>query len=136
MSLLSEIDALYQQCVTEPDRCGEQFFADWADGVAANDHLDRDSARSIRRCITAARKLASFWQDRDASATEDWRSRVDIALGPRAWRPQLELAEHLLDSTGSEEAFSYVRTLFPVVRNQPFLDGQGYDAWLEARRKS
>jgi hypothetical protein len=128
--LLAEVDALYEGCVTEPGRWNDQAFADWSDAVAGSAVLDRESARAIRRCLTAARKLQLFWSDRlMAQAPESWRSRVDFALGARAWRPQLELAEHLLTTQPSEQVFDVVASLFPLVRNQPFLDGIDYEEW-------
>jgi hypothetical protein len=133
-SLLVEIDVLYEGCVTNPQRWHDQAFADWAEGVSASYDLDRVSARLIRRALTMARKLATFWLDHaDVGGTEDWRSRVDRALGPRAWRPQLDLAEHLLATDPDPDVFAVVADLFPVVRNQPYLDGIGYEAWLEGR---
>jgi hypothetical protein len=135
--LLSEIDELYELCVTEPQRCSEQLFTDWAEGITTGFDIDRMSAKYIRRSMMVARKLATFWLERDSvTGPEGWRSRVDVALGARAWRPQLELAEHLLEETGSQEAFDKVVELFPLVRNQPFLDGVSYGAWLEGRARS
>jgi hypothetical protein len=131
-ALLGEVDRLYEDCVMTPARWHEQAFIDWADGVAAGNELDRVSARQVRRILVAARKLAAFWSDRDpVGAPEDWRSRVDVALGSRAWRPELELARHLLDVDGTEEAFATVCRLFPLVHHEPFLDGIGYDEWRE-----
>lgn len=132
--LLSEIDQLYELSVTEPHRCTEQFYVDWAEGIASIPDVDKVSARYVRRCMTMARKLSGFWTERGTAAgPQDWRSRVDIALGARAWRPQLDLAEHLLERDGSSEAFDVVAGLFPVVNNQPFLDGVTYEQWQDGR---
>lgn len=134
MSVIEEVDALYEGCVMDPDRWGEQAFADWVDGVALSTPLDRETARFVRRCVTAARKLAAYWRDADrARAPDDWRARVDLALGARAWRPQLELAHRLLDREPDPHLFARVSELFPVVTNQPFLDGIGYEEWLRER---
>lgn len=132
--LLSEIDQLYELSVTEPQRCTEQFYVDWAEGIGGSPDMDKVSARYVRRCLNMARKLAGFWGER-GTVTEprDWQSRVDVALGPRAWRPQLDLAEHLLERDGSTEAFAVVSGLFPVVNNQPFLDGVTFEQWQEGR---
>lgn len=136
-SILGEVDRLYEGCVTDPRGWHDQAFADWAETVTSGDALDRDTAKWIRRIVGAARKLAAFWSERDLDhAPDDWRSRVDVAMGPRAWRPQLELAEHLLDLSPDEEAFSVVVDLFPVVRNQPFMDGITYREWLELHGQS
>ena len=136
MSLLDEVDRLYEGCVTEPDRWSEQAFADWADGVAQGYVADREVARSVRRCLTAGRRLATFWsQTEESPDADDWRQRVDIALGSRAWRPQLELAMALLARSPDPETFDRVGELFAVVNHQPFLDGIGYDEWLQEHRR-
>ena len=134
MSLVDEEDLLYERCVTAPDRCGDQYFADWAEGVASSHDLDRTSARLVRRCMRAGQRLAAFWIDRDPDAAESWRASVDVALGPRAWRPQLELAQHLLAQDPSEQSYAAVADLFPLVFNEPYLDGASYDEWSEAER--
>jgi len=132
--LFSEIDQLYELAVTEPQRCTEQFYVDWAESAATGPDVDKVSARYLRRSLAMARKLAAFWTDRNPlSGPVDWRSRVDVALGARAWRPQLELAEYLLDRDGSHESFEVVSALFPVVNNQPFLDGIAYEEWQEGQ---
>jgi hypothetical protein len=135
--ILTEVDRLYEGCVTDPHRWHEQAFVDWADTVASGEPLDREAARQVRRIVSVARRLATFWAERDLTAApDDWRSRVDVALGPRAWRPQLELAEHLLDLSPDEDTFAVVVNLFPLVRNQPFMDGIDYSAWREGRVQS
>lgn len=132
--LLVEIDQLYELTVTEPQRCTEQFYVDWAEGAASGSDVDKVSARYLRRSLTMARKLAAFWTEKDpSSGPNDWRSRVDMALGARAWRPQLELAEYLLTRDGSVESFEVVSMLFPVVNNQPFLDGISFEEWQEGK---
>ena len=134
MSLVDDVDDLYRGCVMDPGRWGEQAFADWLDGVALSASIDRETARFVRRCVSAARKLAAYWSDADRSrAPDDWRGRVDLSLGARAWRPQLELARSLLDRHPDPVLFDRVRELFPVVTNQPFLDGIEYDQWLQDR---
>ncbi|MGI9665838.1 MAG: hypothetical protein ACR2N2_01895 [Acidimicrobiia bacterium] len=132
--LLTAVDELYDGCVTDPASWHDQAFVDWGDAVATSYTLDRQSARAVRRCLNAGRKLQLFWVDRStAQAPTAWRSRVDLALGARAWRPQLELAEYLLDRDGDEAVFDVVTALFPLVRNQPFMDGVAYDEWLASR---
>lgn len=134
MSLLDEVDRLYEGCVMEPERWGEQAFTDWAEGAAQSEVVDRDVARRLRRCLTAARRLADFWRSADRTAAPaDWRARVDMALGIRAWRPELELAEELLERRADAATFERVAELFPVVTNQPFLDGIDHATWLQDR---
>lgn len=136
MTLLNEIDLLYERTVMSPDSVTEQSFVDWMENVATGHQVDRVAAKYVRRCLQVARKLAAFWQGAPSasSAPPDWRARVDVAQGSRAWRPQLELAQHLLEKTPSEETFGYVVDLFRVVVNEPFLDGISYEEWLDARR--
>lgn len=129
-ALLREVELLYEGCVTDPERWGEQAFADWAEGIQHVEGLDKDSSRFVRRAMSASRKMVAFWIDAGTSgAPDDWRSRVDVSLGARAWRPVLELAEAELQRTRSAEAFAVVSQLFPLVRNQPFMDGVDYDEW-------
>ncbi|MGI9585732.1 MAG: hypothetical protein ACR2N7_09105 [Acidimicrobiia bacterium] len=128
--ILDDIDELYEGCVMAPGRWNSQAFADWSEAVAATNELDKQQAKYVRRAITAARKLRDFWMDRTGAAPDDWRSRVDVAMGPRAWRPQLDLAEQLLVTSPSPEAFDRVSTLFPLVMNEPYLDGITYDDWV------
>ena len=131
--VLSAIDDLYRGCVTEPDRWNAQAFQDWAEGVASGATMDRMTARFVRRSLRAGQKLATFWAAHTGHRPEDWRARVDMALGARAWRPQLELAEYLLERDRTEDAFHAVTALFPVVHNQPFLDGVSFEEWQEVQ---
>ena len=132
MSLIQEVDLLYERCVSAPDECNDQFFVDWADGMASAEEMDRANARSIRQCIRVGQRLAAFWAAADPPDGSDWRSRVDMALGARAWRPQLDLARNLLERHPSEEHYDAVAALFPLVHNEPFLDGASYEEWIEA----
>ncbi len=128
-ALLSDIDDLYRSCVMEPDRWTDQAFSDWAESAASGPDVDRTVARYLRRVIGAARRLSAHWQDAAQPGPDDWRSRVDVALGARAWRPQLELAIHLLETAPDEARFDVVASLFPVVMHTPFMDGITYDEW-------
>ncbi len=132
MSLIDEVDNLYEQAVTAPDSVNEQMLTDWAEGVASGYEVDRNGAKFARRCLSSARKLAAFWVDREPGDDDPsgWTSRVDLALGIRAWRPQLDLARHLLDVAPSSEMYDRVAVLFRVVNNEEFLDGMSYDEWL------
>lgn len=132
MSVLDEVDSLYEQAVTVPASVNDQMLADWAEGVAGGYELDRQSAKFTRRCLNIARKLAVFWAEvpRSSGAASEWPSRVDTALGVRAWRPQLDLASHLLDVAPSEAIYERTVQLFRIVNNEEFLDGMSYDEWL------
>lgn len=130
--LVSDIASMYQGCVMEPAAWHDQMFVDWSEAVAANHELDRIVAKGVRRSVAIGRRLATFWAAADTDAAPpEWRSRVDVALGPRAWRPMLLVAEQVLERNRDEETFDQVVELFAVVNNQPFLDGVTYDEWRD-----
>ncbi len=133
LRLLAAIDELYARTVTEPDRWHEQAFHDWAGDLNA-DGLTKEQARAVRRALGMARKLRDFWADpaRIVDA-DDWRSRIDVAFGARAWRPTLELAIAGLDAEPSPELFDEVRTRFRVVNNELWLEGVEYADWAARR---
>lgn len=135
MSVLDEIDNLYEQAVTSPEAVNDQMLADWAEGVASSYELDREAAKYVRRSINNARKLAAFWTERGSPSDghgddpDGWSSRVDLTLGVKAWRPQLELARHLLEVTPSSEIYERASVLFRLVNHEEFLDGMSYEEW-------
>lgn len=134
LALLAAVDRLYQAVVTQPEAWGPQAFADWAEEVAAGG-MTRDQARAVRRCLRAAQRLGDFWAgDRAAVTADDWRTRVDVALGARAWRPALELAQAGLEHEPSPELFAEVQERFRVVNSQPWLEGIDFDTWRSSRR--
>jgi hypothetical protein len=134
VTVLDEIDQLYELAVTSPAALTDQMVEDWTDSVAVGYEIDRVGAKYIRRCVNAARKLAVFWRawDSEKDCPEEWPSRVDLALGVRAWRPELELAQHLLAASSDEATYLKAAQLFRIVNNEPFLDGMTYESWLEA----
>lgn len=136
MTILDEVDQLYELAVTSPSSLNDQKIHDWSDGVTGGYEIDRIDAKLIRRCVTVARKLAVFWSARDAGRDDpaEWHSRVDLALGVKAWRPQLELAQHLLETSPDDATYRKAGQLFRIVNHEPFLDGMSYEAWCEARR--
>jgi hypothetical protein len=136
MSVVDEVDRLYEIAVTSPQSLNDQAIQDWSDGVAAGYELDRQGAKYVRRCLNSARRLASFWVERESRNEDpvDWPSRVDLALGVRAWRPQLELAQHMLEVAPSYETYESASRLFRLVNNEPFLDDMTYEVWLTARQ--
>jgi len=115
-----------------PNDLTEQVISDWFDGIASTNDLDKQTAKLLRRLVRTAQKLALFWvSDQRAAGRElDWRTRVDIAMGPRAWRPVLDLGQHLLEVEPSEDMFDRVSDLFRVVNGDTWLEGTSYDAWL------
>jgi hypothetical protein len=137
-ALLDEVETLYEGAVMRPDQWGDQAVVDWAEGVSTVASVDQVSAKHLRRIVRIAGKLQQFWESdsRLHDSGIEWQSRVDIALGPRAWRPMLELATHLLAGSPSEELFDRVGRLFKVVNNAEWMDGMPYDQWLAGNRRN
>ena len=133
LRLLAAIDDMYEQVATSPAVWNDQAFQDWAAEVAG-DGLTKAQARGVRRCLVMGQKLRDFWDDpaRSVSAA-DWRSRVDVAYGARAWRPTLELAMSGLEREPSPELFEEVKDRFRVVNSEAWMEGIGYQEWVARR---
>ena len=132
LSTLRSIEALYESVVDHPDNWGEQAFADWAgDTLVDAADLPKEAHREVRRALRAAQKLQRFWAGEHSAVSDhgDWQSKVDIALGPRAWRPLLDLARVGLDGAPSEELFEQVKERFALVNSDRWMDGVNYDEW-------
>jgi hypothetical protein len=121
-----------------PDDLTEHAISDWFDGVASTAELDKQTAKLLRRLVRTAQRLAAFWVSdaRVADMDLDWRTRVDIAMGPRAWRPVLDLSQHLLEVDPSEETFESVRELFRIVNGDVWLEGISYEEWLQEAKRT
>jgi hypothetical protein len=135
--LLPGVDSLFRTAVMSPNALTDQAITDWYDGIAATADLDRQSAKLIRRLIRTAQKLAAFWSD-DARVEDiglGWRARVDIAMGPRAWRPVLEIGQYNFETHPSEETFESVGDLFRMVNGEAWMDGMTYGEWLEESKR-
>ncbi len=135
-ALISEVEGLYRGVVTEPGAWSSQAVSDWIEGTAASEEIDRTAAKYLRRIVKMAEKLRTFWSV-DPRVSNDaiaWESRVDLAFGPRAWRPVLDLANHLFESQPTEKLFGTVGDLFRIVNNRPWLDGISYDQWRSQSR--
>jgi hypothetical protein len=136
--LLGEVETLFAGAVMSPDDLTEPAIADWFDGVASTTQLDKQAAKLLRRLVRTAQRLALFWGS-DARVGDmdlDWRTRVDIAMGPRAWRPVLDLSQHLLEVDPSEETFDSVCELFRIVNGDVWLEGVGYEEWLQDAKRT
>ena len=131
MNLVGVVEDLYQGVVTDPLKWGEQSFVDWSEAASSEGAINKESARFVRRAMRVAQKLRYFWLNTDNRPEVAWRSKVDLALGPKAWRPVLDLATMQLLSDPSEESFEQVARLFPLVNNESFLDGIEFAAWIE-----
>jgi len=136
VSAVDTVDGLYESVVSRPAQWNDAAFAEWAESATADvGAVDRDVARELRRALRVATKLQRFWSSADAErhlGERDWRSRVDLAVGPPAWRPTLELARAELAARPSEEAFEAVRDRFRLVNNQPWMEGITYEEWSAA----
>lgn len=133
LSLVESIDSLYQAVVADPGEWDEASLAMWMEDLVGSraDPVDRDAARSVRKSLRQARKLARYWTERIPPL--DWRSAVDEALGSPGWEPTLALARGGLDDDPTEELFDLVRDRFRVVHFQPWADGVAYEEWLGQR---
>jgi len=130
-TLIGEVEDLYRGVVTEPGAWSPQAMSDWIEVAATSEEVDKAAAKYLRRIVTMAERLRTFWSgdERVVNAAIAWRSRVDLAFGPRAWRPVLDLADHLFEAQPTEELFMTVGELFRLVNNRPWLDGISYDQW-------
>jgi hypothetical protein len=131
-ALLDAVDSLYEAAVMEPQSWTPQGVADWMEGISADRSIDPQTAKLLRRVIKTAERLQDFWvvDSRQSDLSVPWQSRVDLALGPRAWRPVLDLARHALDQHPTQETFDTVGALFRLVNNRPWLDGLTFEEWV------
>jgi len=136
IGMLGAIESLYESVVTDPEAWGDQAFSDWAgDALIDADTVPKQARREIRRSMRAAQKLRDFWMSGASRVPDhdDWRTRVDIALGVRAWRPLLDLARIGLEEAPDEELFEQVKERFVVVTSDRWMDGVSFDQWRITR---
>ena len=134
LAVLRSIEQLYEAVVDDPAGWGDQAFADWAaDALQSAVELPKEAHREVRRSLRAAQKLQAFWASEGSAVVthDDWRTKVDIALGPRAWRPLLDLARIGLDTAPSEELFGQVKERFALVNSDRWMDGISFEDWSE-----
>lgn len=134
LGIIHAIERLYEAVVTNPEVWTEQAFADWADDALGDARqLPREAMKAVRRSLRAAQKLQQFWASGRGAVSDrdDWRSRVDIALGARAWRPVLDVARLGLDDAPSAELFDQVKGLFAVVHSERWMEGIDFGTWAE-----
>jgi hypothetical protein len=131
--LVGAVEDLYLGVVTDPRKWSEQSFVDWSESVALDVAFDKELARYVRQAMRIAQKLQYFWRNADSRPDLEWTSKVDLALGPRAWRPILDLARAQLRTDPSEESFEEVVRLFPLVNNESFMDGIEFNQWSQQR---
>lgn len=128
--LVVAVESMYQGVVTDPLKWNEQAFIDWSESLNWDGGADKVAAKHVRRAMRVAQALQRFWLDASDRGDLAWTSKVDLALGPRAWRPVLDLAQNHLLSDPSAESFGEVSRLFRLVNNESFLDGIEYSDWL------
>ena len=124
---------LFRRSVTEPGSIDDLALEDWMGEAAAvsGEPPSKVTARAMRRCVRDARKLASYWGERDPSTLPDWRNGVDEALGSRGWEPHLDLAREALEVSPSADAFDEVKRLHRTVHFTPWMEGVSFEEWLD-----
>ncbi len=133
--MLTRVDDLYERVVTAPATWSDDQLADWVnDTFAADSPPSRAAAREVRRAVRMAQKLRDFWNDPPdgvPSDAGDWRTRVDVAYGIRAWRPLLGLARVGLEEQPDPELFEEAKRRFREVHGAPWMEGVSYEDWLD-----
>jgi hypothetical protein len=132
LGLLHRVDDLYKSVVLQPQRWTDDAFSDWAGEAVIGSVPSKAIAREIRRILRVAVKLRDFWTE-DVPRPDDhgdWRTRVDLAMGSRAWRPSLAIAQIGLEEAPSEELFDEVRERFRVVYSDRWMEEVTFFDWL------
>lgn len=138
LGLIEQCEQLYSEACFDGESLPDSALADWIDGIATSMEVDKEVARELRRVLRATQKLRNFWMTPAAERPPDhgdWRTRVDIGLGIKAWRPLLEIARYGLDQRPSEELFVQVKDRFRVVTGERWMDGVDYEKWLGDRQR-
>ncbi len=131
LRLLSELDDLFEQVVMDPDAWDDGRFAEWMEAAYGDgEAVDREAAKVVQRAVRRARRLQRYWVARK-EGPDDWRMRVDEALGSAGWRPGLDILEWGLTLDPDPELFSAYAERFRAVKFTP-LD-MTFDEWLERR---
>ena len=133
LGLIEQCEQLYTEACFDGENLPDSALADWIDGIATSMEVDKPVARELRRVLRATQKLRDFWiapAEGRPPDHDDWRTKVDIGLGTKAWRPLLEIARHGLDDAPSDELFEQVKDRFRVVSGERWMDGIGYEQWL------
>lgn len=136
IGLLADCEDLYSGVCFEPEAWPDSALSDWIEGIAQSSEVDKEVARELRRVLRAAQKLRAFWEVPSEGRPPDhgdFRTRVDIALGVKAWRPLLTIARHGLGQNPNPELFADVKERFRVVSGEHWMEGVGYEAWFEQR---
>ena len=129
LGLLAAMDRLLESVAMNPAAWNEQAFQDWASETMTA-VTDRDAAKEVRRLLRIAVRVRDHWAEPHQPGPADWRSRVDIAVAGRGWRPSLGVARLGLAAAPCPELFEEVRHRFRVVNLEPWMDGVSYEDWL------
>lgn len=135
--LLAQCEELYASVCFDAESWSDSDLADWIDGLAASADMDKEIGRELRRIVRAAQKLRDFWLAPVPGRPPDhgdWRTRVDIGLGVKAWRPLLALARLGLSRDPDEELYEDVKDRFRVVTGDSWMEDVAFDEWLADHR--
>lgn len=138
VGLLGALDELYRRSVTDPGALSDgDLVAEGERALAAHQlaaRADKRVQRWVRRGARLSVKLRRHWEERlrgGRPVPEDWRSRVDEALGGRGWQPLLDLARWGLEADPDPELFEEVQERFRWVYLHPWLEGVTYEEYLD-----
>jgi hypothetical protein len=135
--LLAQCEELYAAVCFDAEAWSDSALADWIEALASSSYVDKEIGRELRRIVRAAQKLRDFWLAPAAGRPPDhgdWRTRVDIGLGVKAWRPLLAMARLGLSRAPGEELFADVKERFRVVTGERWMEGVDFDDWLADHR--
>ena len=135
--LLAQCEGLYAAVCFDAESWSDSALADWMEGLASSSDMDKEIGRELRRIVRAAQKLRDFWLAPAAGRPPDhgdWRTRVDIGLGVKAWRPLLALARLGLARDPDEELYEDVKERFRVVTGERWMEDVAFDQWLVDHR--
>lgn len=137
VGLLASVDLLYEGVVLQPEAWTDQALADWAEERSSEvGTLSPWVAREIRRVLRSARKLRDYWHDPDQvrpTDAGDWRTRVDLVMGPKAWRPCLDIARAGLEDCASADLYDEVKLRFRDALGERWMDGVSFEEWRDER---
>ena len=136
IGLIEQCEQLYADACFDGESLPDSALADWIDGIATSAEIDKGIARELRRVLRATQKLRDFWLAPASGRPPDhgdWRTRVDIGLGIKAWRPLLEIARIGLETKPSDELYGQVKDRFRVVSGEGWMEGITYEQWRDGR---
>ena len=131
LQAVAAVDDLYRRSVETPEAIEDAALLDWL-GEASEllgPVVPKEDGRVLRRVVRSARKLASYWADREQTLP-DWRNGVDEALGARAWEAQLELIMNALHREPDSGLFAEAKSRFRAARFEEWMEGVEYEEWL------